>query len=552
MNRKFPVLIIIVLLISIQSLSYGDATTYLPVIHRAYDFLERMEHKYYLETAHLGTKPVTRAEIARLVFGLEKAKGFLTMTERDELKCLLDEFSADLSSRKRLVWDDSGPVTILPEFLQGFIYRNRRNMFAASGNNYSLYADPVILSKASLGKVHDSSDKDNIYTSTNGFILRGTVGDHLGFHIDVRDSREWGSRDYPENTVTTLPGRGYAAFKGDHAEFDETNAHISYSRGPFILSYGRDRNVWGRGRRGTLMLSGYGSPYDMLRLETGFWRLKFMFFAAEIEQFPPIAKFYYDNPAGIPSDSVEVKKRLTGHRVEINVTDHFTLGFHETVVYGGRWDLSYLNPVMFLKGAEHMNGDHDNALMGMDFRLYVHRAHSLYGELLVDDITTTKLGTDWYGNKFAWQIGTFLIGPFGLSDVDSRIEYTRIKQWVYTHRYPVNSYSHYGDVLGHPLGPNSDEIFFELRKRFSRRFHTSLSFIKRRHGSVGGDPLTGFKDSDSKKAGFLDGDLEKTTRAGIGLSYELLWELFVKCGYQYEELNGDGVNIFLFSIGLNE
>ena len=207
---------------------------------------------------------------------------------------------------------------------------------------------------------------------------------------------------------------------------------------------------------------------------------------------------------------------------------------------------------MFLTGAEHTNGDHDNAAMGMDFRLYVHRAHSLYGELLIDDISTTKLGTDWYGNKLAWQIGTFLTEPFGLSDADSRIEYTRIKQWVYTHRYTINSYTHYGDVLGHPLGPNSDEIFFELRKRFSRRFHTSLSFIKRRHGTLGGDPLTGFKDSDSKKARFLDGDLKKTTRVGIGLSYELMWELFVKCGYQYEELNGDGVNIFLFSIGLNE
>jgi len=358
--------------------------------------------------------------------------------------------------------------------------------------------------------------------------------------------------------TTTTPGRGYVTFKGDYAEFDETTAELTFSADHFVLTYGRGKNQWGRGKRGTLGMSSYASPYEMVRLETEFWRLRYIFTAAEIEQYPPLAQFYYHAPPGEYADSVAVAKRFSSHRLDVNLTSRLNLGFYETVIYGGRWDLSYINPVMFLRGAEHNNGDHDNAAMGADFRLFVHRSHSIYGELFIDDITTSKLGTDWYGNKLAWQFGTFLVEPFGYADTDFRIEYTRIQPWVYTHQYAINVYDHYGSALGYSAGPNSDELFAEYRKRFSRRFNISIFGIRGRHGAnpadrnVGGDIKRGFRPGDSTKAKFLDGILEKRTAAGIDASYELLWRLLLKTGYTYEDRQGKGNNIFRFSFGLNE
>ena len=557
MNPAKPIIMCFILMFFSITASRSDPTSYLSTEHRAYDFLERMEHFFFVSGTKLGTKPLTRAETARLLFSLSGKTVSVTGVDKNELKCLLDEFEPDFYGRYGLVWDDKGPVEKLPVFLKGFVYRNRRNLFSTIGDNYSLYFDPVILGKASIGKLHGYSKDDNIYTSTNGFKIHGTLGDHLGFSIDVRDSKEWGSRNYPKNTATTMPGIGFASFKEDRAEFDETRAHLAYSSGPFVFSYGRGENIWGRGRKSSLALSGYGAPYEMFRIETGFWKLKFMFFASEIEQYPPIAKFYYYNP-GAASDSVAVKKHFSGHRIEIDVTNRINIGLYEAVIYGGRWDMSYLNPVIFLKGAEHDNGDHDNAVMGLDFRVFVHRCHSIYGELFIDDITTTKLGTDWYGNKLAYQLGSYIVEPFGLDNVDSRIEYTRISPWVYTHRFPINTYTHYGDIMGYPLGPNSDEIFMEFRKRFSRRLHTSLSFSRQRYGenpigvNVGGNPLDGYSAGDSKEARFLAGIVERTQAVSLDVSYEILWELFLKVGYTYEEINDDGVNIFRLSVGLNE
>ncbi|MFC1538691.1 capsule assembly Wzi family protein [Candidatus Latescibacterota bacterium] len=558
MRLRFLGIVWFILVILSECPAIGGATSYLPVSHRVYDFLERMEHLEVLPGAHLGAKPLTRAEVARLLFSIPNDSNWLTDNEIDEMRYLRAEFKNDFFDNNRLAWDDRGPVEHIPNFLKGFVYRNRRNLYSSNGENYSLYFDPVIVREASLGKEHITSKDDNVYTFSNGFKIRGTVGDHMGFDIDVRDSKEFGSRDYSDDTIRTMPGRGWVTSKGDHVEFDETSAHIAYTNGPFTVMYGRGKNIWGRGQSGTLALSEYSSPYDMLRLETDFWKLKFIFFAAEIEQQPSVAYNYFNDSMSGVSDSVMVKKRMTGHRVELNLTERINVGLYENVVYAGRWDWSYLNPVMFLKGAEHNNGDHDNAFMGMDFRIIPHHAHSIYGEFLIDDITTTKLGTDWYGNKLAFQIGTFLVMPFGLRDVDARIEYTRIKPWVYTNRIKYNAYTHYGDIIGHPLGPNSDEIFMQFRKRFSWRFHTALTFARIRHGAnpdginVGGDPLVGYKDGDSKTSKFLAGDLETSKRISLDMSYELLWELFLRIGYSYDDFNGDSTNIYRFSLGLNQ
>ncbi len=217
--------------------------------------------------------------------------------------------------------------------------------------------------------------------------------------------------------------------------------------------YGRGVNIWGRGKQGTLALSGYASPYEMLKLETEFWRLRYTFLAAELEQYPPIAQFYYHNPPGVYSDSVTVAKRMSAHRVETDITDRLTIGLHETVIYGGRWDLSYLNPVMFYKSAEHTNGDHDNAAMGADFHLIVHRSHSVYGELFIDDITTGKLGTSWYGNKLGWQLGTISSSRSASTTRCPLRVHPRESVGIHP-RISINTYSQYGSTLGYRTGPN--------------------------------------------------------------------------------------------------
>ena len=538
------------------SVSTVHGLSYVPVDHRVYDFLERMENMYFTSGLRMATKPVTRTRIATMLEGMKGNADHMSPVDREEYQLLMAEFINDLPDHRSIDSDDKEPLPYIPGFLKSYLYRNRRNMLSTVDRGYLLYLDPIVVRS---GRFSSAGGEDKrVYTAGNGFLIWGSVGDHVGFHVDIRDSKEWGTRDYPELKQSTTPGRGYVSFKGDRAEFDETQAHIAYTNGPFVLSYGSDRLEWGHGASGTLAMSSYAAPFDMFRLESEFWRMRFVFFTGEIEQFPPIAKFYYYNPANAPDDSVTVKKYMTGHRVEIDVTERVSIGFHETVIYGGRWDASYINPLTFLTGSEHWNGDHDNVAMGLDFRAFVHRAHSVYGELFIDDISMSKLGTDWYGNKLAWQLGTYLVEPFGLLDVDARMEYTRLQPWVYTHKFPINGYHHYGDPLGYYTGPNSDALMVELRKRLTRKLHTSFRFDYLRKGlnpdgmNIGGDHMLGHAEGDPKDAGFLDGEAVDTSLFNLSVSYELFWQCLLHMGYTYERQEDDANNLYTVSFGLNE
>ena len=75
----------LVLAIAFVTSSHGEPSSYLPISHRAYDFLERMEGKFLLHGAYLGTKPATRVEIASFLFGLMNEKRFMTNVEKAEL-----------------------------------------------------------------------------------------------------------------------------------------------------------------------------------------------------------------------------------------------------------------------------------------------------------------------------------------------------------------------------------------------------------------------------------------------------------------------------------
>ena len=280
-----------------------------------------------------------------------------------------------------------------------------------------------------------------------------------------------------------------------------------------------------------------------------------MYVLGEIKQYPQISKIVYEEQVG-RNHFVPAQKYITAHRVEIDFLENLSVGLYEAVIFGDRFDFSYANPVTFLRGAEHYNIDHDNAALGADFR-FIHSRASVYGDFFIDDITTKKIGTDWFGNKFGMQVGLYAVEPFGLEGFDTRMEYTRIKPWVYTHKYPINTYTHYGDGLGYFSGPNSDVFFVEMRKRFTRKIETGFIFTKQRHGAnfpdrnIGGDISQGWQPEGTTSSRFLDGIRTETMSVGLGFSIEIARNLFFKGGYELEKNSGERMNVFTLSLTLN-
>jgi hypothetical protein len=234
-------------------------------------------------------------------------------------------------------------------------------------------------------------------------------------------------------------------------------------------------------------------------------------------------------------------KYLALHRVEVSLFDRLRIGASEMVIYQRLTpEFGYLNPVNFYKSAEHSLRDRDNAFLNFDLEYYPQPGWKFYGSWLIDDIDFSKMGTGWWGNEFAWQIGFTNTGFVKvIPDLDLTVEYTRIEPYVYSNRLHGNEYTHNRIGLGHHLDPNSDEWFTQLSYRPCRSWRAWCTVTYSRHGenvvlsdglvafNAGGNALEGHRDVDGVTAPFLAGFLVQTTGVELRASYEPFTDMII-------------------------
>lgn len=168
------------------------------------------------------------------------------------------------------------------------------------------------------------------------------------------------------------------------------------------------------------------------------------------------------------------------HQLQADLPLHSEFTLFETVMYGstveaagsnpnhnadsvGR-DMEWLYAMPFVPYffASHYNGDRDNGALGMSGVFRGVPRWELYFELMLDDGKSplSMLDDSWWGNKWALSSGWrwhFRQGPWR---GEWRFEWTRIEPWVYTHHQGAShQYTHYGQILGSDLGPNSQELY---------------------------------------------------------------------------------------------
>lgn len=556
---------------------YADLLTaqsvYVPLNHRVYSFVERFEVKGVLRNSLTATKPLTRMEMALFIHKIREnytAGLSLSQVDVDLLKFYEGEFREEISSINPSVQIE---IPGTPDRLAGlkgkfpdYVYKNGRNLLEFKRDDFSIFVDIIARQDDRITDTDSLSAMDEVYRYTTGIQIRGNLGERIGFYIDARNTKEWGSREYPEGRDITAPGSGWISNFGNYQFHDETIAYLIVKASPFEIEIGKNLNRWGPGYRGALLLSDNATSYDLIKLKTQFWRIKFAHLFGYLEQYPRIVEQVFDEKSG--RKRKYARKYFAAHRLEINLFDGINIGMHETVVYGQRGiELAYLNPLMFLRSAEHYLGDQDNALMGADISLNLISGWKWYGEFLMDDIFIKRLGTDWYGNKFGYIGGALWTDPFGFPDASLRIEYTRIKPFVYTHKFPINAYKHYNTGLGHSLPPNSDEWYIAGSRYFTRKLFTGFELRYFRHGAntsgrnVGGDINQPHPTPDEVYIKFLEGEIREKKSLRLVMSYEPLRNLFIKGECEFLSgsnfiINGvPGSNFiskqFFISVGLN-
>jgi hypothetical protein len=499
-----------------------------PITNRVYMFLKRMEVKGFIKNFDDVSLPLSREEVAKFLSEINSQYESLSENERGTLKLLMIEFQNELKK------ENFFETTIFSDFLKReFLFSDRaKYLYSYRDTSISFFVDAIV--NFDLRFSHASK----VLLAEIGGRLRGTYDNKIGFYLQSTDGQIFGDKKLALEDLKLK--QNFKLNEPGSVNFDFTEAYIKYKTKHISFQIGREAITQGYGFSGKLFISETAPLFDFLKIHFKYKNVSYDFTHSWLLG----SKFTIpDTLAG--NITIVNSKYLATHRLNFNFWDKFNFGVWEGVIYTRRFpELAYLNPFNFYKSAEHSLQDRDNSLLGFNFKSNLFKNFQIYGTILIDDINFPLIGTGWYGNQLGYQVGLYFAG---LKDTDIILEYTRIEPYVYSHRINENNYTHNGFLLGHWIGPNSDDFFIKINYLLSKR--TVLSFFaeKIRHGknqivradtlNVGGDYNLGHRVNDSNTVRFLSGEVEKRYKFGGSLFIEFVKDFFAVFGVEKYEKN---------------
>lgn len=289
--------------------------------------------------------------------------------------------------------------------------------------------------------------------------------------------------------------------------------NISFSEDASVnLLFGRDYVYWGASSFHSVGISDNSPPFELVRLTGTFpckiGTLKASAFTAQLNST------WYDDGA----TRYLAKRYLSAHRIDYQINTWLEIGLAEWVLYGGdvenvRWH--YLNPIIPYYAVQYNAKNDDNLMLCFDAAVRPINGVRLYAEWLADDFqyqsdsndphaVTWLTGIEWYPMWTAGQIGF-------------QTEYVHVNRWTYTHLESDNQFTHFGTLIGHPIGTDAD--FFKFRVSYHATPSTLIDGSMSHQRSGEADITDRFYGEDFENIPFPSGVVEELTEYRIGLKY---------------------------------
>lgn len=469
MMRSLYTLLSLFLGLPLAAFSQG---TFVPLDQDTYQLIDRLHIKYGPELAqnpeslvlHTGIRPYRRQQAANLAKGLRQLNVPLSPADQFNNAWLLHDN-----------WDYTDPQQreagkpLLKHF-----FRNKADFFHVEDSAYTLRINPVIHFQGG----RDAALSGPAYINTRGIQVEGSLNSKLGFYTFLAENQAR-FPDFVAERIrrdTIVPHEGYfKPFKQTGHDFFTTRGYINYGATKNInVSLGHDRNFIGNGYR-SLILSDYAAPYFFLKINTQFWRVHYMNLFAEMT-----ADHEY-------RDQIFPRKYFAYHHLSVNITPAISIGLFESLVFArgkGRFELQYLNPIIFYRSVEQQVGSGDNALLGFDFKINILRRGQIYGQVMLDEflLAEVRSGKGWWANKQALQLGARYLDVAGIANLDLQAEFNLVRPYTYQHESRYTNYQHYQQPLAHPMGANLYEWIGIARYQPLGKFRLTAKAIVNRFG----------------------------------------------------------------------
>ncbi|MCF7858711.1 MAG: hypothetical protein K9N07_05225 [Candidatus Cloacimonetes bacterium] len=315
-------------------------------------------------------------------------------------------------------------------------------------------------------------------------------------------------------------------YNSSQRSLDNVNGKIVYKEKIGALTIGRGTHLIGNNIGGSIILNNMCNDYGYFAGKLDFNKFSISLMHGTLipdsTNVNELGEYEYKNY----NDKYVAVKKLDW---KPNTNVHLFAG--EEIVYGGRSiDPSYLLPHTFLRATEHNLRDRDNVLIfgGLKFKLL--EKNTFYLNLIFDELSKSKLFSDWWGNKYAFQIGNSIL----LNDQKNfrlTFEFTAVRPWMYTHKILHNKFSHDGIGLGFPSGSNLFQVNGEINYNLYNNLSTNVHFSFTKQGSLGNDFSINYETRPDDTATWLEGEKTELKEVKSILHWQPLTHHSIIIGY---------------------
>lgn len=464
----------------------------------------------------------------------------------------IDQYNLTRAQLNHLEWTSKGkPSTPAKHPLLKSLYKDPANMILVNQPDFFLSVNPVL----QLQGMWDSQSDQNHYLNSRGVAVRSQIGNRIGFQAYITENLErppvFARQEY--DTYRAVLGAGL------YKQYRETGYDSWDARGSLYIKptkyldvqLGHDKIFLGNGYR-SLFISDQSASHAYLNINLRAW--KFNYSSRVMELQPQYTR------RGLGDDTLLWKKYATIHYLNFSALKWLNIGVFEGVVYGrqNRFEVNYLNPVIFLRAAELNVGSPDNSFIGLDVKANLAKRVQVYGQVMLDEFYTKfiKERKGWWANKWAFQAGMKYIDVLGVNNLDLQLETNWIRPFSYSHFDTVANYSHYNQPLAHPLQSNVKEYILIAKYQPAPKWYMQLTSIYWKKGiDVNGVNYGNnlFRDSDTRPQQegffFFTPQAINTYNINYWLAFEPMENLFLETNFSARKSGAEKVNYFA-SIGV--
>lgn len=487
------------------------------------------------DSLHTALNPITRKDAVEFIeqYRIDHASS-LSQSDKEDIA----EFIA-----KNSEWASNGDgsqESINPIF--NTFYKKKSDLIHYNKGGNSFILNPIIYYQQ---MAEQGNTGQNLFFNSRGLEARGTLLNKVSFYTNFTDNQERGPLHHQNYVLrnSAVPGANfYKVFKPEKAglanDYLLATGYVDAEllKNTINVTFGHDKFHLGDGYR-SLFLSDFGSNYLFLKLNTRVWKLNYQNLFMELT--PQYVR---------KSDRLLPKKYAAMHHLSINATKWLNIGLFESIIFGRQdhFDFQYMNPIIFYRSIEQMNGSPDNALLGMNFKINPGIKAIVYGQVMLDEfkLSELKAGNGWWANKYAFQLGVKATDLFKVKDLFAQVEINMVRPFMYS-RDSVSNYSHYNQPLAHPFGANFLEANVQLRYKPMQKLYLTLKAFYNKQGrdslsnvAFGSDIFDSYKNRNSEYGiRLFNGFASEVLFGNLNASYELKQNLYIDLGgnYRYEK-----------------